>query len=84
LKTAKPVRVTLPPTVLCDPHEFVLEKVMSEFDENETKLTKLMSVDKRFRAVKSSDSESSIAIEDMTTEVEIVPKKGVSLKQGDK
>lgn len=49
------MRVTLPPTVLCDPHEFVLEKVMSEFDENETKLTKLMSVDKRFRAVKKSD-----------------------------
>ncbi len=78
------MKVTLPPTVLCDPHEFVLEKVMSEFDENETKLTKLMSVDKRFRAVKKSDSQSSISIEDMASEVEIVPEKGVSLKQGDK
>jgi len=78
------MRVTLPPTVQCDPHEFVLEKVMSEFDENETKLTKLMSVDKRFRAVKKSDSQSSISIQDMASDVEIVPEKGVSLKQGDK
>lgn len=74
----------MPPTVLCDPHEFVLEKVMSEFDENETKLTKLMSVDKRFTAVEKSDSQRSITIEDMASEVEIVPEKGVSLKQGDK
>ena len=81
LRTAKNRDVGLaelvPNTKGCDPHEFVLEKVMREFDENETKFTKLLIVDKRYRSVRDSESKSLLPQDPNDDQLQVVPQRGV-------
>jgi hypothetical protein len=74
----------VPNTKGCDPHEFVLEKVMSEFDENETKFTKLLNFDKRYKSVRDSESQSLLPHDPNDDHVQVVPQRGVLLTQGEK
>lgn len=44
----------------CDPHEFVLEKAMTDFDEKSTKLSKLLLVDQRYRTTQSTERQQAL------------------------